>query len=46
MGKSSFLSLLLGIALDQIRRSTGVIEKAQRVMANCMRFATTEGNQV
>lgn len=48
VGKSSFLSHLLDIALSLIRESTGVIEKAKRVMATCLRLATTEefNNQV
>ena len=40
VGKSLFLSRLLGVAISLIRNSTGVVEKAQRV--NCQRLGTTD----
>ena len=47
-GKSSFASLLFDIILPHFRISTGVIEKAKRVMTTCLRLGMTEAlnNQV
>ena len=47
-GKSSFVSLLFDIILPHLRISTGVIEKAKRVMTTCLRLGMTEAlnNQV
>ena len=41
-GKSSFVSLLFDIILPHFRISTGVIEKAKRVMTTCLRLGMTE----